>query len=96
MAKLNLQEQIKVTNYRKPYADENYDDLILTNRASRSSGNISLLSLNKLIEYKDEAFEKIAGRPQPFRSYTKKDLDSLAKSIAEYGVIDPITVRPMG
>lgn len=96
MTKLNLQEQIKATCYRQSDSDETFEDFIVTNPVHRSSGNIVMLPLNKLVEYKDEAFENITGHPQPFRPYTEESLASLAKSIGDYGVIDPITVRPMG
>ena len=95
MAKLNLQEQIKATKYHQSDADETFEDFIVTNPVRRSSGNIVMLSLNQLVEYKDEVFESITGQPQPFRPYTAESLASLAKSIAEYGVIDPIIVRPI-
>lgn len=95
MAKLNLQEQIRATSYRKQ-DDESFEDFIIANPVRRPSGNIVMLPLNQLVEYKDEAFEQITGRPQPFRPYTEESLVSLAKSIADYGVLDPITVRPIG
>ena len=40
-------------------------------------------------------FENITGKPQPFNAYSEEDLKALAKSIAEQGVINPITVRPI-
>ena len=95
MAKLNLQEQIKATKYRQWDTDETFEDFIIPTPLRRSSENIVMLPLNQLAEYRDEAFESITGRPQPFRPYTAESLASLAKSIAEYGVIDPITVRPI-
>ena len=55
-----------------------------------------MLPLEKLVEYKDENFEKIAGRPQPFREYSQEDLESLADSILKHGIITPIVVRPFG
>ena len=94
MAKLNLQEQINATSYRQPDTYETFEDFII-NPVRQSSENIATLSLKQLLEYKDEAFKSITGHPQPFRPYTAKDLSSLAKSIADYGVIDPITVRPV-
>lgn len=96
MAKLNLQEQIKATKYRQPDADETFEDFIIPTPERRPSENIVMLPLSQLAEYRDEAFESITGQPQPFRPYTAESLASLAKSIAEYGVIDPMTVRPIG
>lgn len=96
MPKLNLQDQIKATSYRQPDAGETFEDFIIPNPVRRSSGNVSMLPLEQLVEYKDEAFEHITGQPQPFRPYSEEGLASLAKSIEDYGVIDPITVRPMG
>lgn len=46
-------------------------------------------------KYKDEQFESLTGRPQPFNAYSQEDLETLAKSIYDQGVINPITVRPM-
>ncbi len=93
MAKLNLQEQINTTRYRQP-EDDDFADFVVK-PIQKASGKIILLPLEQLVEYKDETLERLTGHPQPFRPYDKEALTSLSKSIAEYGVIDPITVRPL-
>ena len=92
MPKFNLTEQLASTRYHTD-SEEAFDDILET--SERQTGqSIVILPLAKLVEYKDEDFERATGRPQPFRTYSQEDLESLAKSIAEHGVIDPITVRP--
>ena len=91
MPKFNLTEQLASTRYHTD--DEDFDELLAS--PDRLAGQrLIMLPLAKLVEYKDEEFERATGRPQPFRTYSQEDLESLAKSIAEHGVIDPITVRP--
>lgn len=92
MPKFNLTEQLASTRYHTD-DDEDFDELLAP--PDRLAGQrLIMLPLAKLVEYKDEDFERSTGRPQPFRTYSQEDLESLAKSIAEHGVIDPITVRP--
>lgn len=93
MAKLNLQEQIRSTRYGQS-DEENFEDFVVK-PSLKVSGKIVMLPLEQLVEYKDEMFEKITGRPQPFHPYSEEDILAMAKSIAAHGVIDPITVRPM-
>lgn len=94
MAKLSLQEQIRSTRYGKS-EDEDFEDFIATS-SPKVSGRIVILPIEQLVEYKDEEFERITGRPQPFHPYSQKKILALSKSIAAHGVIDPITVRPTG
>ena len=92
MPKFNLTEQLASTRY-STNGNEDYSEL-LGSSERRAGQSLVMLPLAKLVEYKDEDFERATGRPQPFRTYSQEDLESLAKSIAEHGVIDPITVRP--
>lgn len=94
MAKLNLTEQIKSTHYGTNDIEE-FEDIV-ANPSPKVSSKIFMLPLEQLVEYKDEAFEKITGRPQPFQPYSQDRIQALSKSISEHGVIDPITVRPIG
>ncbi len=93
MAKLSLQEQIRSTRYGQP--DEEIIEEFIAGPSLKVSGRIVMLPLEQLVEYKDEMFEKITGRPQPFHPYSQEDILAMSKSIAAHGVIDPITVRPM-
>ena len=92
MGKMNLREQINSTSYKNP-SGEDFEDFI-AKPVQTTFGRIVMLPIDRLVEYKDELLEQITGRPQPFRPYNKKELESLARSIEAYGVIDPITVRP--
>lgn len=92
MPKFNLAEQLASTRYRMDDA-EDLGELLETSD-NQAVQRLVILPLAKLVEYKDDNFERTTGRPQPFRTYSQEDLESLAKSIAEHGVIDPITVRP--
>lgn len=53
-----------------------------------------LLPTDRLVEYQDDNFEKITGRPQPFLPYSKEDMGRMVESVREHGVLEPITVRP--
>ena len=92
MPKFNLTEQLNSTRNNID-SDEDFG-ILLEDSPRQAAQRIVMLPLATLVEYKDEQFEKTTGRPQPFRTYSQEDLESLAKSIAEHGVIDPITVRP--
>ena len=91
MPKFNLAEQLASTRYHMDDAEDLGELLEISD--SQAMQRLVILPLAKLVEYKDENFERTTGRPQPFRTYSQEDLESLAKSIAEHGVIDPITVR---
>ena len=83
MPKKSLKEQIQSIEYRD--ADtEDFDDIIDTTPekvTSSAKNKITMLPLEKLVEYKDENFEKIAGRPQPFREYSRKKSDKGIKNL---------------
>ena len=77
------------------HADD-FEDIILTpTTPGVDKEKVIHLPISKTVEYSDEDFEKATGRPQPFKVYTEERMESLCKSIAEIGVIDPITVRPL-
>lgn len=96
MSKLDLATQISSMQYNE--ADiEDFVEIIETANVpiQKSEFPISYIQIGLLVEYKDEQFEKLTGRPQPFNAYSDEDLEKLAKSISEQGVINPITVRPI-
>ena len=64
------------------------------NEFKKSNLSIFNIPITELVEYSDAKFEKITGRPQPFKEYSDEDMSKLAKSISEYGVLQPISVRP--
>lgn len=66
----SLQEQIRSTRYGKS-EDEDFEDFIATS-SPKVSGKIIVLPIEQLVEYKDEEFERITGRPQPFHPYSQK------------------------
>lgn len=61
---------------------------------SSSKTEFARLPCSNLIEYEDQEFQRITGRPQPFRSYDDEMFQALVASVAEHGVIEPIIVRP--
>ncbi len=97
MPNRNLGEQIRSVQYRREDEEHSFDGL-LDDVGNQNSAKykVVMLPLDRLVEYQDESFEKIAGRPQPFHCYSSEELQSLAQSISEHGVINPITVRPIG
>lgn len=56
--------------------------------------SIVKIPIEDLVEYSDSTFEIVAGRPQPFKEYSEEKLAELIKSVSEYGVMQPILVRP--
>ena len=94
MSKLDLAKQISSMQYNASDS-EDFDEIIENRNILFSENNqIKNIPMELLVEYKDEQFESMTGRPQPFNAYSQEDLETLAKSILEQGVINPITVRP--
>ena len=76
--------------------EDDFEEIVVnSNLHDVDKNKITLLPLDCLVEYADESFEEITGRPQPFKLYSEDNLKSLAKSIEENGVINPIIVRPI-
>ncbi len=94
MKKTDLEARRKLLNTGSTDTENDFEDIISSARSPNDSVKVSILLLDKLVEYSDEAFEGIAGRPQPFKAHSQSSLESLAKSVKENGVINPIIVRP--
>lgn len=95
MPKMDLAAQVSSMQYNETDS-EDFDEIIENRDVEFSSkAMIKNIPMEFLIEYKDEQFESLTGRPQPFNAYSQEDLEALAKSIYDQGVINPITVRPM-
>ena len=76
-------------------SDNDFDEIVSSARSPNDTAKITIIPLERLVEYSDDAFESITGRPQPFKAHSQESLESLAKSIKENGVINPIIVRPL-
>lgn len=74
---------------------DDFEDIVLSSAPGVDKEKVVHLPISKTVEYSDEDFERATGRPQPFKVYTEDRMESLCKSIADIGVIDPITVRPL-
>ena len=96
MPKMDLAAQISSMQYNETDS-EDFDEIVGSSVVPAQDGKtlISHIPMDLLVEYKDEQFESLTGRPQPFNAYSQEDLETLAKSIYDQGVINPITVRPM-
>ncbi len=96
MNKADLEKRRAELNAEQIDNEEDFDFILQASTVETEKGkDIVMLPMEMLEEYKDENFESITGRPQPFHAYSREDLEALAKSIAEQGVINPITVRPI-
>ena len=96
MNKAELMKRQQMLNSVPTDEAGDFEDIILTpSYPGVDKEKIVHLPLSKTVEYTDADFEKATGRPQPFKVYTEERMESLCKSIAEIGVIDPITVRPL-
>lgn len=96
MLKKSLKEQLQ--SRQTGQEDIQMFDEILSDPVPQpiAAEKIVKLPIGKLVEYKDENFEKLTSRPQPFRAYNQDELEAMAESIKRNGVITPITVRPFG
>ncbi len=94
MHKRSLKEQLQ--SRQADQTNIQMFDEILSDHSSQSlvQEKIIKLPIGQLVEYKDENFERLTGRPQPFRAYNQDELEAMAQSIKRNGVITPITVRP--
>ena len=96
MKKADLEMRRQHLNSVASDSENDFDAIVFSTRDPNDTAKITVLPLEKLIEYSDEAFESITGRPQPFKVHSQESLESLSKSIRENGVINPIIVRPLG
>lgn len=96
MNKAELAKRQQMLNSIPTDKADDFEDIILTHPAPGiDKEKVVHLPINNTVEYSDEDFERVTGRPQPFKVYTESRMESLCKSIAEIGVVDPITVRPL-
>lgn len=95
MPKNPLSKQLEKMSYNDMASDESID-ISVANEIGYKKSDLSIVKIPvaDLIEYSDSRFEDVAGRPQPFKEYSAEKLKELSKSIEEYGVLQPISVRP--
>ena len=95
MPKNPLSKQLEKMSYNDVASDESID-ISVANEIGYKKSDLSIVKIPvaDLIEYSDSRFEDVAGRPQPFKEYSAEKLKELSKSIEEYGVLQPISVRP--
>ena len=95
MMKADLEARRQQLNSVSSDTENDFDEIVSSARSPNDTAKITMIPLEKLVEYSDEAFESITGRPQPFKAHSLESLESLSKSIKENGVINPIIVRPL-
>lgn len=95
MNKADLEARRQQLNKVTTDSENDFDEIVYSARSPNNTAKITAIPLEKLVEYSDEAFESIAGRPQPFKAHSRESLESLSKSIEENGVINPIIVQPI-
>lgn len=95
MKKADLEARRQQLNSVSSDTENDFDEIVSSARTPNDTAKITMIPLEKLVEYSDEAFESITGRPQPFKAHSLESLESLSKSIKENGVINPIIVRPL-
>ena len=81
MHKRSLKEQLQ--SRQADQTNIQMFDEILSDHSSQSlvQEKIIKLPIGQLVEYKDENFERLTGRPQPFRAYNQDELEAMAQSI---------------
>ena len=95
MPKTNLQEQLKsLSNKRRASESEFSFPNELMSPAIKGQ-QFKIVPANQMVEYTDEEFLKVSGRPQPFNEYNEDKLNELAESISKYGILEPIIIRPL-
>ena len=95
MKKTDLEARRQQLSNVSTDSENDFDEIVSSARSPNDSAKITIIPLEKLVEYSDDAFESITGRPQPFKAHSQESLESLSKSIKENGVINPIIVRPL-
>ena len=95
MKKADLEARRQQLNSVSSDTENDFDEIVSSARSPNDTAKITMIPLEKLVEYSDENFESITGRPQPFKAHSLESLESLSKSIKENGVINPIIVRPL-
>lgn len=96
MKQSDLEKRRQSLNIVSGDADDDFEEIVASSRSPASSdAKITMLPLDSLVEYTDDTFEALTGRPQPFKAYSTENLESLAKSIKDNGVINPIIVKPL-
>ena len=95
MKKADLEARRQKLNAIESDPENDFEDIVSSARSPNDTAKITFILLEKLVEYSDDKFESITGRPQPFKAHSHESLESLAKSINENGVINPIIVRPI-
>ena len=94
MPKTNLQEQLKsLSNKRRASESEFSFPNELMSPAIKGQ-QFKIVPADQMVEYTDEEFLKVSGRPQPFNEYNEDKLNELAESISKYGILEPIIIRP--
>ena len=87
MKKSDLEARRQQLNSVSSDTENDFDEIVSSARSPNDTAKITVIPLEKLVEYSDDAFEGITGRPQPFKAHSQESLESLAKSIKENGVI---------
>ena len=95
MKKADLEARRQQLSNVSTDSENDFDEIVSSARSPNDSAKITIIPLEKLVEYSDDAFESITGRPQPFKAHSQESLESLSESIKENGVINPIIVRPL-
>lgn len=95
MKKADLEARRQQLSNVSTDSENEFDEIVSSARSPNDMTKITMIPLEKLVEYSDDAFESITGRPQPFKAHSQESLESLSKSIKENGVINPIIVRPL-
>ena len=95
MKKSDLEARRKQLNCVSSDSENDFDEIVSSARSPNDTAKITVIPLERLVEYSDDTFESITGRPQPFKAHSQESLESLSKSIKENGVINPIIVRPL-
>ena len=95
MKKSDLEARRQQLNSMSSDSENDFDEIVSSARRPNDKTKITIIPLERLVEYSDNAFESITGRPQPFKVHSQESLSSLSKSIEENGIINPIIVRPL-
>jgi len=90
MPKPDIRDQINSRKSRIPVVEDSDFEY-----SKSKSDRITQLPHDMLVEYETTDHISFHGKPQPFREYTQEELEDLAKSIIEVGVLEPVLVRPL-
>ncbi len=95
MPKASLQEQLKTISSKRRVTESEFAFADKLMSPSPKGQQFRIIPADQMVEYTDDEFLEIAGRPQPFHEYDEAKLNEMAESILKHGILEPVILRPI-